>query len=949
MRLSTALFPAIVLVATGIASVPVLAAAKTAVAKKDSTFIRNAALPKWIAPLSAVPPALQAGAVVLRLMETQAWAGPTPVVLVNRAVQVNDKSKLGEIGQYALQYRPAYEKLSLHRVAILRGDAVLDRTASVNIRLLEQEPSIASGFYVGVTTAQLLLDDVRVGDTLQIVYSTEGANPVFGRTWTDLYQWDRHTPQEVRKVLVSHPAATPLHWREVSDAYPPGLKPDVERIGAIERLRFEGRSMAPFSLDEGAPDDVLRARLLQFSEYDNWQQVAQWANALFAPPAPPSPSRPASRKPAAPSEFDTLAQRFAGGANDTERASAALRWVQDEIRYFSVSLGENSHRPQTPDEVLRRRFGDCKDKSVLLIALLAKMGIKAEPVLVDAQQPSYPRKSLASPTVFDHVIVRVHLDGKAFFVDPTRVGEKAAIPLLPVAAPGAAGLVVAADTTDLITLPAEAITAPLVERQESFVIDELDGDAVLKVRISYRGRMAAPARISLNGAAPEDLGKNILADFDKMYPGATLTAPPTLEDSADGTTVSLLSSLRLAKPLTKREGFYMLSFDSKVLNGMLRIPGALTRTLPLQMPAGLFHTRYRMQVQWPQGVKMMYSEGAVDVDTPFFDARKEFSWRGTELDYVIDYTTKLDHVPAADVPQLGAASKNQELQSFGEANVHFHETIPLKAAAAQIRVQDAVALRHKSEIGTLSMVLSQRSGAPVSAETLGLRCAMLLRLVTGGDGDTGVGRFLPQMIDEVAQQKGFDKERDRCLGQVYFSQFQYARALATFAKTEISDDHKALLTQAWARLSVGDTAAAAGDAGRYAAARLKQGKLLPTEAIEVALVFQHARQPLPPALLAFVAALPDGPWPRPVLDYLAGKIDQQALLDHAGQFGPVKREMALNEAWFAIGSNLRAQGKTAEAIQALTYVADHGYRAFDYTLLARSELGLLTGASAKAK
>lgn len=950
MRLSPALLPAaIVLVAANVTTQPVLAAPKAAAAKQDSTFVRNAPLPKWIAPLSAVPPAVQTGPVVLRLMETQAWAGPKPVVLVNRAVQVNDKSKLGEIGQYSLPYRPAYEKLSLHRVAILRGDTVLDRTATVNIRLLEQETSVATGFYMGVTSAQLLLDDVRVGDTLQIVYSTEGANPVFGSTWTDDYQWDRHIPQETRKLLVSHPAATPLHWREVSDAYPPGLAPVVERIGNIERLRFEGQALAPFSLDEGVPNDVVRTRMLQFSEYGSWQQVAQWANALFAPAPPASTARPAAKKPEAPSELVTLAQRFAGGANDTERASAALRWVQDEIRYFSVALGENSHRPQVPGEVLRRRFGDCKDKSVLLIALLAQMGIKAEPVLVNAQLPTYPRKSIAAPTVFDHAIVRVHLDGKTYFVDPTRVGEKALIPLLPTAVPGAAGLVVAPDTTDLIALPEEVVDQPVIERLESFVLDELDGDARLKVRISYRGNLAAPVRAALNGSSQTDLAKNVLADFDKLYPGAELVEGPTLEDSADGTTFSVLSGLRLPKPILQQNSLYVMRFDSKVLNGLLRIPGSLTRTLPLQMPMGRFQTRYRMQVQWPQRVKMMFSEGAVDIDNPFFDARQEFSWRGNELDYTIDYATKRAQVPAAEVPQLGAAVKNPALQSFGEGNVHFHEAFAINVGAEQLTVQDAIAMRNKTILASLGEAIKERSRSPMTAEVLGLKCAAVRHLVTAGDGGSGTLRYLPQMIADVAQQKGFDKERDLCLGQVYFSQLDYARALETFAKTDVKEDDAALLKQAWTRMSLGNTAAAAGDAGRYAKAKLKQGKLLPSEAIQVALVFQHAHQPLPPDLQAYVDAVPDGAWPRPVLAYLAGKISQQALLDVAREFGPVKREMALNEAWFAIGSNLRAQGNAAEAIGALNYVADHGLRGFESTLLARSELALLTGTAAAAK
>ena len=85
--------------------------------------------------------------------------------------------------------------------------------------------------------------------------------------------------------------------------------------------------------------------------------------------------------------------------------------MQDEIRYFSVLIGQNSHRPQPPATVLAHRYGDCKDKSYLLVNLLAQLGIRARPVLVNASAPALPGKVIASPTRFDHAIVRIELDG----------------------------------------------------------------------------------------------------------------------------------------------------------------------------------------------------------------------------------------------------------------------------------------------------------------------------------------------------------------------------------------------------------------------------------------------------------------------------------------------------------------------------------------------------------
>ena len=97
--------------------------------------------------------------------------------------------------------------------------------------------------------------------------------------------------------------------------------------------------------------------------------------------------------------------------------------MQAEIRYFSVSLGESSHRPAAPSLVLRRRYGDCKDKSLLLIALLRALGIESHPVLLAVGQPRGLDMALPSPQLFNHVIVQVRLGGQVHYLDPTRLGQ----------------------------------------------------------------------------------------------------------------------------------------------------------------------------------------------------------------------------------------------------------------------------------------------------------------------------------------------------------------------------------------------------------------------------------------------------------------------------------------------------------------------------------------------
>ena len=107
------------------------------------------------------------------------------------------------------------------------------------------------------------------------------------------------------------------------------------------------------------------------------------------------------------------------------RVLGALQWVQGEIRYFSVSLGESTHRPHDPAWVVQRRYGDCKDKTYLLVSLLRELGIDAQPMLVSLQSRRMPAKLLPSPEVFDHAIVRVRLQGKSYYLDGTRPAQSA--------------------------------------------------------------------------------------------------------------------------------------------------------------------------------------------------------------------------------------------------------------------------------------------------------------------------------------------------------------------------------------------------------------------------------------------------------------------------------------------------------------------------------------------
>ncbi len=94
--------------------------------------------------------------------------------------------------------------------------------------------------------------------------------------------------------------------------------------------------------------------------------------------------------------------------------------MQQDIRYIYVGLNGGNLIPATAAETWQRRYGDCKAKTVLLLALLGELGIDAQAVLVNnSGGDDGLDQRLPSPRMFDHVLVRARIAGKSYWLDGT--------------------------------------------------------------------------------------------------------------------------------------------------------------------------------------------------------------------------------------------------------------------------------------------------------------------------------------------------------------------------------------------------------------------------------------------------------------------------------------------------------------------------------------------------
>ena len=274
----------------------------------------------------------------------------------------------------------------------------------------------------------------------------------------------------------------------------------------------------------------------------DWRAIGAWYRDLVG-------SVP-QRQPA----VTQLAEQLTAGTSGKRQAIEKLvAFVRDQVRYVAVEVGIGGFRPSAPADTLARRWGDCKDKALLLVDLLAAAGVDARLALVRGSTAGMVDPDFAAPDEFNHVIVAVPANalevpagapvaGGRLFVDATQIGGGDVGWLSPFVA-GQRALLVDPQGGELVTLP----LLPQAERQ-SLVVDVAvasDGAASGGVTLELHGEDAfrlAHARGGERNAAVLAAGRQRLAE---LLPAALLDDVKVWTSEQGPPTARVTSVLRL--------------------------------------------------------------------------------------------------------------------------------------------------------------------------------------------------------------------------------------------------------------------------------------------------------------------------------------------------------------------------------------------------------------------
>ena len=376
---------------------------------------------------------------------------------------------------------------------------------------------------------------LQIGETLHVKTHRKVLKPRTERKWSDISVMEWTCPVLKSTYEVTAPAALPIRRKAIRNP--------LGNVVVSERKLADGSVVHTFTAtnspqafaEPDMPPLYTQVQNIRLSTAEDWPEISRWYWDLCAPHL-------AKTNAAMVATVGKLAG--APGTGSRERALRAIfKFVSQEVRYMGLTMEDKSpgYAPHDVDITFDNRYGVCRDKAGLLVAMLRLAGFKAFPVLIHVGAKLDPE---VPQPFFNHAIVAVEEAPRKYaLMDPTNENTKDLFPSY------------LCNNSYLVARPEgeELRTSPVVPPADNALAVTTtgkvsrDGSLVLENGIRFGGINDTLYRGHFAKLKPEDRAKFFERWLKRLSPGAELVTceiePKDLRDTEKPLGVRLVSRM----------------------------------------------------------------------------------------------------------------------------------------------------------------------------------------------------------------------------------------------------------------------------------------------------------------------------------------------------------------------------------------------------------------------
>lgn len=547
----------------------------------------------------------------------------------------------------SISYREGYQKVKIIFANTIKPDGkiiALDRKD-----IIDSSEYAGYEFYTDIKVKKFTMPAVEDGCIIEIAYEIENLKPVLSMDYSETFFCQNFFPIEEDIMEIVLPAGTKLQYEN----FRTDITPQITSLGNKIKYVFINKKQKEIIPESRMPSLLDRDTFPQISFWtlSNWDIISQWYIKLFKEQMKSS------------AELENFTRELiADQKTDEDKINAIFNFVSQNIRYIAVLLGPHTHKPHQAFEVFEKRYGDCKDKTVLLLTMLKIASIQGLPALVPANG-KYFDETIPSMNAFNHIIAVVPLKGKSFWLDATN--ETSSYDSPPFMLPTRIFLINDDGSYRFVTTP------PLNDKKDYYHLAirykiDTEGNAAIDYVYNFFGKAAEAIRYSFKYAPPEQRKKffeNRGIEIRDLELGS-------FSDTRTPFTIKLSGMIRnLAQVLDEET---MVLSNIIPLDAYRDITAASIRRYPISLTQSMYAMENNTY-QFPPGFKIKKLPQNYIFKKPFRYRKEKYSFTGSEFRVYLETKNEEQNIPLGKMNKFKKYASELQKHESAVKNIIFYK------------------------------------------------------------------------------------------------------------------------------------------------------------------------------------------------------------------------------------------------------------------------------------